>query len=151
MDIYGLENLFANNKSRCLNYVPTDWISCLQIINHMVKRGCVWMWSHDCHKYNGRRWIWSSMPPQLVINVQSVCAVHSSSTAAARCILSAVSLELSKHQTHNYIPSWQPIMWLCDLHIQLREIVRPAKKLGSIYIHMFNEIRSYLYTRVQRN
>jgi hypothetical protein len=24
-----------------------------------------------------------------------------------------------------------------------------AKKLGSIYIHVFNEIRPYLYTRVQ--
>ena len=117
----------------------------------MVKRECVWMGSHDCHKYNGKKWIWSSMPPQLVINVQSVYAVHISSTVAACCILPAVSLELSKHHTHIYIPSWQPIVWLCDLHNQLREIVRPAKKLGSIYIHVFKEIRSYLYTRVQRN
>ena len=109
------------------------------------------MGSHDCHKYNGRRWIWSSIPPQLVIHVKSVYAVHSSSTAAAYCILAAVSLELSKHQAYIYIPSSQPIVWLCDLHNQLREIVRPEKKIGSIYIHVFKEIRSYLYTRVQRN
>jgi DNA-binding ferritin-like protein (Dps family) len=82
---------------------------------------------------------------------QVVYAVHSSSTAAAYCILAAVSLELSKHQAHIYIPSSQPILWLCDLHNQLREIVRPEKKIGSIYIHVFKEIRSYLYTRVQRN
>jgi hypothetical protein len=68
---------------------------CLQIINHMVKS--VLMGCHDCHKYNGRRWIWSFMPLQLAINIQSEYPLYYSSTAAAFDILTAVSLELSKH------------------------------------------------------
>jgi hypothetical protein len=100
---------------------------------------------------------------QHAATVDEICTAYTDSTFMTSCggiedhipflplYLPAVSLELSKHHTHIYIPSSQPIAWLCDLHNQLREIVRPAKKLGSIYIHVFKEIRSYLYTRVQRN
>jgi len=115
-----------------------DWMSSLQILSDMVNRCYVWMGCHDCHKYNGRGWIWSCMPPQLAINVQSSYAVHSPSTAAACCILPAVSLELSKHHTHIYIPPWLRCVWLCVSHNQWTPF--PLR-----------EIRSYLYTRVQRN
>ena len=58
----------------------------------------------DCHNYNGRRWIGSFIPLRSAINVKSEYAVHNSLTAGASCILPAVSLELSKHQTHIHIP-----------------------------------------------
>ena len=70
----------------------------------MVNRGYVRMGCPDCHKYNGRIWIGSFIPLQSAIDVKSECAVHNSLTADASCILPAVSLELSKHQTHIYIP-----------------------------------------------
>jgi len=66
----------------------------------MVKSGYVLMGCRDCHKYNDRRYIWYFIPLQFAINVQSSYAVHNSSTAAACCILPAVSLELSKNQTN---------------------------------------------------
>ena len=64
-----------------------------------VRIGCP-----DCQKYNGRRWIGSFILLQTAINVKSEYAVYNSLTAGASCILPAVSLELSKHQRHIYIP-----------------------------------------------
>ena len=117
------------------------------------------------------------IPPQLAINVQSVYAVHSSSTTVVRYILPAVRLELSKHWTHIYIP---PRGKLCGYTspttsgLPLREVVLHrkeirfylytrvqrnyfqftytcSKNLDLIYKHVFKEIRSYLYARVPRN
>ena len=51
-----------------------------------------------------KRRIGSFIPLQTAINVKSECAVYNSLTAGESCILPAVSLELSKHQTHIYIP-----------------------------------------------
>jgi len=84
----------------------------------MVNRGDVRMGSHDCHKYNDRRWIEYLIPLQSAITVQSVYAVHNSSPASASCIFPSVSLELSKHQTHIYIPPWRRIVWLYVSHYQ---------------------------------
>ena len=51
-----------------------------------------------------KRRIGSFIPLQTAINVKSEYAVYNSLTAGESCILPAVSLELSKHQTHIYIP-----------------------------------------------
>ena len=95
------------------------------------------------------------MPPQLVINLQSSYAVHNSSTAAACCNIPVVSLELPKNQTHILYPTLtanyvamrppQPVNSLYE------RLYFTGKKLCPISIHVFKEIRSYLYTRVQRN
>jgi hypothetical protein len=70
----------------------------------MVNREYARMGCPDCQNYNGRRWIGSFIPLQSTINVKSEYAVHNSLTAGASCILPAVSLALSKHQKHIYIP-----------------------------------------------
>ena len=70
----------------------------------MVNRGYVRIGCPDCHNYNGRKWIGSFIPLQSAIDVMSEYAAHNSLTAGASCILPAVSLELSKHQTHIHIP-----------------------------------------------
>jgi hypothetical protein len=91
------------------------------------------------------------MPPHLVINVQSSYAVHISPTAAACCILPAVSLELSKNQTHILYPALIANCKSMRTSQPVDSLYTCSKKLGPIYIHVFKEISSYLYTRVQRN
>ena len=87
----------------------------------------------------------------LVIKVQSSYVVHISPTAAACCILPTVSIELSKNQTHILYST------LIENRVNMRppqpvdSLYTCSKKLGPIYIHVFKEIRTYLYTRVQIN
>ena len=124
----------------------------------MVNHGYVQMGCPDCHKYNGRRWIGSCIPLQSAITVKSEYAVHSSSPTGASCILPSVSLELSKHQTHIYIPPWRRTVWLYVLHYQWIPSMRGctsqqrnsvlfiytcSMKLGPIYISVFNQEFSY--------
>ena len=103
----------------------------------MVKKGCVWMGSDDCHKYDGRRWIWYSMPPQLVITVQSAYAVNSSSTAADVVFYQLRTVQTSDTHLH-------PI--LTANCVAMRPPQPATRDCTSS-----NEIRFYLYTRVQRN
>jgi hypothetical protein len=78
-------------------------------------------------------------------------AVHISPTAAACCILPAVSLELSNNQTHILFPTLIANCESMRPPQPVDSLYTCSKKLGPIYIHVFKEIRSYLYTRAQRN
>ena len=120
----------------------------------MVKSGYMWMGCCDCHKYNGRRWIWS------VIHSTTTCHQRSFHVRCTElidncCVLYFTSSELRTDQvldTHLHPTTRQIVVIRRPQPVDslFERLYFTEKKLGSIYIHVFKEITSNLHTCVQR-
>jgi hypothetical protein len=96
------------------------------------------------------------MPPQLAINVQSVCTVHSSLAAANVVFYQLRTVQTSDIHLHTIMTAncvamrhVQPVESLYErLYFTAKKLgqiyIYKFKKIGPIYIHVFKEIRSYL-------